>query len=106
MNIISNGYRFRRGTGSPFSYLPNPDLDLGYSGKGVPCQWCKKCNMSVDTRSESRNVAQVWGQKHWCRRCGSVTSSAVYFQRGVQTFTWSQLKEEARSWSLTPEKKG
>lgn len=107
MNIISKGYRFRRGTGSPFDAVPNPDLDLGFSGPGVPCQWCRHCQMSVDTRSESHNQAQVWGQKHWCKRCGRVTASAVYFQRGVQGVEQnSSLYTKALAWKNEAESKG
>jgi hypothetical protein len=106
MNIISNGYRFRRGTGSPFDYQANADFDLGTYGKGIPCQWCTTCKMSVETRSESHNQAQVWGQKHWCRRCGNVTSSAVWFQRGVQGVQDSSLYDKALIWKNKPEGKG
>ena len=106
MNIISNGYRFRRGTGSPFDYQPNPDFDLGTYGKAIPCQWCRTCKRSVETRSQSYNQAQVWGQKHWCRYCGNVTASAVWFQRGIQTVQTYKLFEKAKAWKTAPEKKG
>ena len=106
MNILSKGYWFRRGIGSPFDYQPNPDLDLGSYGKGIPCQWCRHCQMSVETRSESYNRHQVWGQKHWCKRCGQVTASAVYFQRGIQPSNGPTLLAAAKEWSKTQETKG
>ena len=106
MNIISYGYRFRRGTGSPFDAMPNPDLDLGCQGPGIPCQWCRHCQMSVETRSESYNQHQVWGQKHWCKRCGHVTASAVYFHVGVQVMDPPALLTAAKAWAKTQETKG
>ena len=104
MNIISPGYRFRRGTGSPFDAVS--ELDLGYQGPGIPCQWCRHCKMSVDTRSESYNRHQVWGQKHWCRRCGNVTASAVYFHVGVRVVEGPDLLKAAKEWTRTKEDKG
>lgn len=98
MNILSNGYRFRRGTGSPFDAMPNPDMDIGSYGKGIPCHWCRRCQMSVETRSEAYNRHQVWGKKHWCKRCGAVTASAVYFQRGLQVSDGPTLLAAAKDW--------
>lgn len=108
MNIISNGYGFRRGTGSPFDALPNPDIDLGNQprSKGIACQWCRHCSMSVDTRCESYNQNQVWGQKHWCKRCGNVTASAIYFNVGIQVVDPPALLTQAKRWMNESESKG
>jgi hypothetical protein len=103
--ILSPGYRFRRGTGSPFDALPNPGMDLGLS-KGVPCHWCHFCQMSVDVRSEAYNRNQVFGQKHWCRRCGRVTASAVYYHVQALDEAPTALFESAQAWMHTPEEKG
>ena len=106
MNIISNGYRFRRGTGSPFDAIAAPSYDLGVASNGVPCQWCRTCQMSVDTRSESYNQAQVFGQKHWCKRCGAVTASAVYYHIQNMDTAENRLCEKAKEWMNEPESKG
>ena len=106
MNIISNGYRFRRGTGSPFDAVVSPSYDLGVASNGVPCQWCRICKMSVDTRSESFNQAQVFGQKHWCKRCGAVTASAVYYHVQNMETPETTLLAKAKDWINEPESKG
>jgi len=106
MHILSPGYRFRRGTGSPFDVQPNVDYDFGQSRNGIPCQWCRHCQMSVETRSESYNQAQVFGQKHWCRRCGNLTASAVYYHVQDMTTPATTLLEYATQWAQTPEQKG
>jgi hypothetical protein len=103
MEIISPGYRFRRGTGSPFDVIPN---ELFGTNSGIPCQWCHHCQMSVETRSESHNQNQVWGMKQWCRRCGSVTASAVYYHVVDLTTAPTTLLEKAQEWMNEPEEKG
>ena len=105
MNIISNGYRFRRGTGSPFDAVANPGIDLGGSDM-IPVQWCHRCSMAVETRSESFNQAQVFGQKHWCKRCGAVTASAVYFHVESLTTPETPLLQKAKQWANMHEQKG
>ena len=105
MDIISKGYKFRRGTGSPFDAMPNPDVDLGGSA-AIPVQWCYKCHMAVETRSESYNQAQVYGQKHWCKRCGAVTASAVYFHVACVGEPPTDLLTKATQWSNLNEQKG
>jgi hypothetical protein len=105
MIIHSPGYRFRRGTGSPFDYVPNPILDLGTT-HGIPCQWCHTCKMSVDTRSESYNQNQVYGTKHWCKRCGNVTASAVYYHVASLSEAPSSLLLKATQWASEKEEKG
>ena len=105
--INSPGYRFRRGTGSPFDVVNNPDVDLGTDGTfGIPCQWCNHCQMSVETRSESHNQNQVFVEKHWCKRCGNVTASAVYYH--VQSFDEPEtpLLRKAVAWMNEMEEKG
>lgn len=103
MLINSPGYRYRRGTGSPFDWIPNPDIDLGTNGRGVPCQWCRKCKMSVGVTSEAYNQAQVWSKKHTCKRCGSVTSSAVYYSGQDRTLDFKRLLlEKALAWVKIP----
>lgn len=104
MHIISKGYRFRRGTGSPFDALTT--LDLGVARNGVACQWCRVCQMSVDTHSQSYNQAQVWGQKHWCKRCGAVTASAVYYQVSDASQAPTSLLTKATDWMNASETKG
>lgn len=99
MNILSKGYRFRRGTGSPFDHVQESGVDLGVASNGVPCQWCRHCLMSVDTRSESYNQAQVWGQKHWCKRCGNVTASAIYYQILQHDEAPTGLLVKAQAWA-------
>ena len=105
MNIHSPGYRFRRGTGSPFDAVPNPGVDLGGS-TAIPVQWCRTCSMAVETRCESYNQAQVYGQKHWCKRCGSVTASAVYFHVQEIGTPGTPLLRNAQAWANTDEEKG
>ena len=102
MELISNGYRFRRGTGSPFDALSNPSVDLGGSMK-TPVQWCPSCQQAVETQSASYNQHHVWGQKHWCRRCGAVVASAVYFHAGSIATIPSTLFYKAVEWAKTPE---
>jgi hypothetical protein len=99
MNIISNGYRFRRGTGSPFDSLQSKDFDLGLDANKVPCQWCRRCMMAVDTIIEKYNQNQVWGMKQWCKRCGAVTQSAVYYHVADIGATQTDLVEKAKSWA-------
>jgi hypothetical protein len=106
MDILSKGYRFRRGTGSPFDYQANPSVDLSVARNGIPCQWCRHCQMSVDTRSESYNQHQVWGQKHWCKRCGHVTASAVYYQVQDVDKPATPLHDKAVQWAIESESKG
>jgi hypothetical protein len=79
MNIISNGYRFRRGTGSPFDSLVKPEHDMSVARDGVPCKWCPTCKQGVDTKIITPNQAQVFGFKETCLRCGAVLMSAVYY---------------------------
>ena len=105
MDILSKCYRFRRGTGSPFDVVPNPGLDLGGSDM-IPVQWCTRCNMAVETRSESYNQNQVFAQKHWCKRCGAVTASAVYFHVESLTTPETLLLQKAKQWVNTSESKG
>ena len=102
MNILSKGYRFRRGTGNPFDVLPNPKVDLNAS-EAIPVQWCHKCNMAVETRNEHFNQAQVYGDKHWCKRCGAVTASAVYYS-WAQTGEKTELVKKAELWANEREK--
>ena len=107
MIIHSPGYKFRRGTGSPFDAMAVPGLDMG-SHHGVPCQWCTHCKMSVDTRIEKYNQNQVWGMKQWCKRCGSVTQSAVYYHVASLDIAegGTPLLDKAQAWSLAGETKG
>ena len=105
MNIVSKGYRFRRGTGSPFDAVSHPTMDLG-STAAIPVQWCHKCNMAVETRGESFSQAQVYGQKHWCKRCGAVTASAVYYSWARIDEQPTELCKKALIWSNTNESKG
>ena len=99
MNLISNGYRFRRGTGSPFDHVGNPAIDMG----GSSYQWCRSCQMAVEAAHASYNQHQVWGQKHWCKRCGEVIASAVYFHAGNIATIPTPLFEKARQWAATKE---
>lgn len=103
MNIISNGYRFRRGTGSPFDAVQPVEFDFGVARNGIPCQWCRKCQQSVDTTIEKYNQGQVYGFKQWCKRCGSVTQSAVYYH--VQSLTEPETPQvtKAQDWATTTE---
>jgi hypothetical protein len=55
--------------------------------------------MSVGVTSEAYNQAQVWSKKHTCRRCGSVTASAVYYAGQDRTIGHKPLFEKARQWS-------
>ena len=106
MIINSSGYKFRRGTGSPFDAMPNKDYDFG-STRGVPCQWCRKCHMSVDTVIQKYNQNQVWGFKQHCKRCGAVTQSAVYYHIATSELVRNGetgLFEKAKRWSIEPEK--
>lgn len=105
MNIHSPGYRFRRGTGSPFDATMNEDIDLGGTD-AKPVRWCEQCHMEVRTASESYNQHQVWGQKHWCRRCGAVVASAVYFHARNIAFQPVELLHKAIAWAATNEQKG
>jgi hypothetical protein len=105
MNIISNGYRFRRGTGTPFAATTNKDYDFGGTEQ-KPVRWCDKCQLEVQTLSASYNQAQVWAQKHWCRRCGHVIMSAVYFHAKSIAEQPVQLFEKARAWAADPQQKG
>ncbi len=105
MIINSPGYRFRRGTGTPFDATKNKDIDLGGTEQ-KPVRWCEKCAMEVYTQSASYNQHQVWGQKHWCRRCGNVIASAVYFHvRSISTQP-VELFHKAVTWAATNEQKG
>ena len=101
MNLISNGYRFRRGTGSPFDAIQPVEFDFGVARNGVPCQWCRTCQQSVDTTVETYNQGQVYGFKQWCKRCGSVTQSAVYYHLVSldDTAPAPPLLEKAQSWA-------
>ena len=106
MIIDSKGYKFRRGTGSPFDSVPVKDYDFGVDRKGIPCQWCRTCNMSVDTVIQRYNQNQVWGFKQHCKRCGGVTQSAVYYHAESLDLAGqgSPLFDKAKEWSITPEK--
>jgi heterodisulfide reductase subunit A-like polyferredoxin len=77
MDILSPGYKFRRGTGSPFDALPNSEFG---QASGTPCQWCHFCQQSCDVEIVRPNQAEVYGYKQTCKRCGNVTASAVYYQ--------------------------
>ena len=95
MNIHSPGYRFRRGTGSPFDSLPNSDFG---QSSGVPCQWCFHCKQSCDVEIVRPNQAEVFGFKQTCKRCGNVTASAVYFQVADISKPAPTLYEKAIAW--------
>jgi hypothetical protein len=107
MIIHSNGYNFRRGTGSPFDAVQAPEYDFG-THRGIPCQWCTRCKMSVDTTIEKYNQNQVWGMKQFCKRCGGVTQSAVYYHAETMDLATASdtnsLFNKAKEWSITPEK--
>jgi len=102
MHIISDGYRFRRGTGSPFDSIQT--IDMAVARDGVPCKWCPTCQQGVDTKIEKPNQAQVFGFKETCKRCGAVLMSAVYYH--VQTITEqpTQLVQDALLWTSETEK--
>lgn len=102
MIINSNGYRFRRGTGSPFDAQPNTSFDLGGTEQ-KPVQWCTHCMMEVRVNTAAYNQNQVWGKKHWCQRCGGVTASAVYFHVGSLMTPETPLLKKAMAWAATPE---
>lgn len=102
MIINSEGYRFRRGTGSPLDYQSTHDL--GLMRGGIPCHWCRHCQMSVDVKSISYNQNQVFGQKHYCKRCGAVTASAVYYHVASLEEPESNLLLKAKQWAVEPEK--
>lgn len=102
MIVNSKGYRFRRGTGSPFDY--QSQHDLGLQRGGIPCQWCRRCQMSVDTNCISYNQNQVFGQKHYCKRCGAVTASAVYYHVADVGAAPSDLLVKAAQWATESEK--
>lgn len=98
MDIISNGYKFRRGTGSPFDAQPNTSFDFGSTDK-KPIHWCTFCLMDVNVGVESYNQNQVWGKKYWCKRCGGITSGAVYFHVGKLNEQSTPLLERAMQWA-------
>ena len=99
MNIISNGYKFRRGTGSPFDAVQPLAFDFGVDRNKVPCQWCTQCHMSVDTVIRKYNQGQVWGYKQHCKRCGTVTLSAVYYHVQSLGEPETPLLEKAKAWA-------
>lgn len=96
MELISKGYRFRRGTGSPFDAVSHEDF-----GRNV--HWCRHCHMAVDAEESAYNQHQVWAKKYWCKRCGEVMTGAVYFHAGSIATIPSQLFEKARQWASTKE---
>jgi len=109
MIIDSKGYKFRRGTGTIFDSVPVKDFDFG-THRGIPCQWCTRCKMSVDTTIEKYNQNQVWGMKQFCKRCGAVTQSAVYYHAETMDLAkqaeadTTSLFNRAKEWSITEEK--
>ena len=102
MIINSKGYKFRRGTGSPFDYQAT--TDIGVMKGGIPCHWCRHCQMSVDVNCISHNQNQVHGMKYYCKRCGSVTASAVYYHVADLATPDSDLLIKAKAWAAEPEK--
>jgi len=105
MTINSPGYRFRRGTGTPFEATTNKDYDFGGT-IAKPVRWCEVCQMDVETRSASYNQHQVWGQKHWCKRCGTTVASAVYFHAAHIGAQPVALFHKACTWAALNEPKG
>jgi hypothetical protein len=101
MNIISNGYRFRRGTGSPFDSTASIDMSVAHNG--VPCKWCPTCQQGVDTKIEQPNQAQVFGFKETCKRCGAVLMSAVYYHVQSITEEPTALQKKALLWTSETE---
>ena len=103
MNIISNGYRFRRGTGSPFDSMQSQSFDMSVAKNGIPCKWCPTCKQGVDTKIEKPNQAQVFGFKETCKRCGAVLMSAVYYH--VESFSEkpTDLLKKALLWTSETE---
>ncbi len=98
MDLISNGYRFRRGTGSPFDSLVKPEHDMSVAKNGVPCKWCPTCKQGVDTKIEKPNQAQVFGFKETCKRCGAVLMSAVYYHVESLSTPPTPLAKQALLW--------
>ncbi len=104
MNIISNGYRFRRGTGSPFDSMQSASYDMSVARNGIPCKWCPTCNQGVDTKIEQPNQAQVFGFKETCKRCGAVLLSAVYYHVQSLGEAPNSLLTQAQEWAGEAEK--
>lgn len=63
--ILSVGYRYRRRTAVPFTYV----------GK----KYCNHCKMEVDACQEQGFQDNVFAIKLWCRRCGKVMAGAVQY---------------------------
>ena len=64
MDILSPGYRWRRGNGQPF--------------EAFGLEWCERCRQAVDTETQAAHRGTVYVWKRWCRRCGKVISYGKY----------------------------
>lgn len=92
MEVLSHGYRFRRGHGQPFTVM----------GK----QFCTTCKTETDKITEHRSVGNVYGTKQWCRRCGQVMAGGVYYHCPVITSIPTSTFSLAVDWMKSTEQKG
>ncbi len=84
MQILSEGYKFRRGTGTPFEALGR--------------DWCRFCSMDVDAVTKHYNQGQVYGYKRWCRRCKQPLAGAAMFHAPIISAIPNSLFSLAAEW--------
>ena len=92
VQILSEGYRFRRGTGSPFDAQGD--------------KWCPRCHDFVRTGLSRPNRQDVFAFKEWCRSCGMVITMGVYYHVPCITAIPDSLFSVAQQWVAAQENKG
>lgn len=92
LQILSEGYRFRKGTGTPFTTLGR--------------KHCATCQDDVNTITRYYYQGSVYGFKEWCRGCGHVIAGGIHFHTPSITALPPNTFYKAVEWMKTPEEKG
>src|SRR5437016_4564203 len=98
IQILSEGYRFRKGTGTPFSTI----TPFSTGGRSV----CSECKGEVNTITRYYYQGSVYGFKEWCRSCGTVISGGIHFHTPSLTAMPNSTFYKAVEWMKTKEAKG
>jgi hypothetical protein len=92
IQILSEGYRFRKGTGTPFTTFGQAH--------------CAACNDDVQIITRYYYQGSIYGYKEWCRGCGAVLSGGIHFHTPSVTELPPPTFYKAVEWMKAKEAKG
>jgi hypothetical protein len=92
IQILSEGYRFRKGTGTPFTT----------TGR----QYCAECKDEVYSVTRYYYQGSVYGYKEWCRGCGRVLAGGIHYHTSSLGELPNRTFYKAVDWMKRREEKG